>query len=98
AAFADRDHAAFLRLVLGALGQEDAARGALFRFGALDEHAVAEGTDVAGALVRAGGGLRGHVGTLLLDGRLSWSGEGGNRSSRRRGWHAALLGGVPGDC
>src|SRR5580765_4521101 len=41
-ALADRDHLAFLRLLLRALGEQDASRGALFGLDALDEHAISQ--------------------------------------------------------
>src|SRR5262249_27074559 len=41
-AFADGDDLAFLRLLLRALGEQDAAGGALFGFHALNEDAIAE--------------------------------------------------------
>src|SRR3954468_16423621 len=52
-AFADGDDLAFLGLLLRALGEQDSAGGALLGFDALNENAVAEGTDLPG------GGLRG---------------------------------------
>src|SRR6185503_5747543 len=55
-AVADRDDLAFLRLLLRALREEDASRGALLGFDALDEHAVSQGADHSG-LLRGGHGL-----------------------------------------
>ena len=57
-ALTGRDHDALLRLLLGALGEEDAAGGLLFRFDALDEDAVTEGADGNVLL-----GLGGHGGS-----------------------------------
>src|SRR5215510_8482596 len=45
AAVADGDDLAFLGLLLGGVGQEDAAGGLLFGLDALQQDAVAEGTD-----------------------------------------------------
>jgi hypothetical protein len=52
------DDLAFLRLLLRALREEDASRGALLGFDALDEHAVSQGADHSG-LLRGGHGLLG---------------------------------------
>src|SRR5829696_2766957 len=43
------DHLALLRLLLGGVGDDDAARGLLFRRDAADENAVVQGTEVHGA-------------------------------------------------
>src|SRR6201999_3226839 len=40
-----RDHFAFLRLLLGGIGDDDAAGGLLILLDAADDHAVAEGTE-----------------------------------------------------
>ena len=51
---ADRDDAAALRLLLGAVGQQDAAGGFLFRFERLDDNAIIQGPNLVFFLAHLG--------------------------------------------
>src|SRR5688500_580694 len=92
AAVAHRDDLALARLLLGAVGQQDAAGGLGFGFDARDEHAVAEGTDrvLGGGLglgrhvhSRKGSGVRGGDG---IGSAARWAAVGGvGRESISRG-------------
>src|SRR5271156_609056 len=44
----DRDDFAFLRLLFGRVGNDDAARGLLLRLDAADDHPVVQGTELHG--------------------------------------------------